>query len=131
MIDNADLVPAMNKKYGNLYVQDTIPKSTYRGMEADNKQATLMNLLVASEKMSDETAYNIVKTIFESRDDIIAVHKVTAEFKLLKQQTSATPLPFQPSPLQPFTKPVLCLKHSITFPASHPLPCSLFHYTSN
>src|SRR3546814_3744453 len=35
MIDNADLVPAMNKKYGNLYVKDTIPKSTYRGMDAD------------------------------------------------------------------------------------------------
>ena len=26
MIDHADLVPAMNKKYGNLYVEDTIPK---------------------------------------------------------------------------------------------------------
>lgn len=102
MIDNADLVPAMNKKYGNLYVQDTIPKSTYRGMEADNKQATVMNLLVASEKMSDETAYNIVKTIFESRDDLIAVHKDTAEFKLEKQKASATPIPFHPGAIKYF-----------------------------
>ena len=50
MIDHAELVPAMNKKYGNLYVKDTIPKDIYRGMEADNKQATVMNMLVAHEK---------------------------------------------------------------------------------
>ena len=50
MIDHADVVPAMNKKYGNLYVEDVIPKATYRGMDADNKQATVMNILVAHEK---------------------------------------------------------------------------------
>jgi TRAP transporter TAXI family solute receptor len=49
MIDHADLVPAMNKKYGNLYVEDTIPKSTYSGMTADNKQATVMNILITHE----------------------------------------------------------------------------------
>ncbi|MEO6363912.1 MAG: TAXI family TRAP transporter solute-binding subunit, partial [Caldimonas sp.] len=32
MIDHADAVAAMNKKYGNLYVQDTIAKETYKGM---------------------------------------------------------------------------------------------------
>src|SRR5881394_2481646 len=51
LIDHADLVPAMNKKYGNLYVKDTIGKDVYRGMERDNAQATVMNLLVAHEKM--------------------------------------------------------------------------------
>src|SRR3954453_15896961 len=51
MIDHADLVPAMNKKYGNLYVKDVIHKDVYRGMEADNQQATVMNLLVAHQKM--------------------------------------------------------------------------------
>jgi hypothetical protein len=33
MIDHAELVAAMNKKYGNLYVEDSIPKATYRGMD--------------------------------------------------------------------------------------------------
>src|SRR5207245_2174085 len=47
LIDHANLVPAMNRKYGDLYVQDVIPKDMYRGMDADNKQATVMNLLVA------------------------------------------------------------------------------------
>src|SRR4030088_935873 len=39
LIDHADLVPAMNRKYGNLYVQDVISEDMYRVMDADNKQA--------------------------------------------------------------------------------------------
>ena len=41
-------------------------------MDADNQQATVMNILVAHESMDDKTAYNIVKTIFDKRDDLIA-----------------------------------------------------------
>jgi len=96
MIDSAELVPAMNAKYGNLYVQAVIGKDVYRGMKADNKNANVMNILVANQDMSDETAYNIVKTIFESRDDLIAVHKITADFKLENQKSAATPIPFHP-----------------------------------
>src|SRR4051812_17795453 len=55
MIDHADLVPAMNKKYGNLYIADVIPKSTYKGMDTDNHQATVQNILVANETMDDKT----------------------------------------------------------------------------
>jgi TRAP transporter TAXI family solute receptor len=81
MIDHAETVAPMNKKYGNLYVQDVIPKSTYAGMTADNKQATVMNILVSNANLSDQTAYNIVKTIFDKRDDLIAVHKESMNFK--------------------------------------------------
>ncbi len=104
MIDHADLVPAMNKKWGNLYVEDAIPKSTYSGMDADNKQATVMNILVANENMDEKTAYNIVKTIFEKRDDLIAVHKEAANFKLENQKASATPVPFHPGALKYFAE---------------------------
>jgi len=64
MIDHADLVPAMNRKYGNIYVKDVITKDVYKGMDRDNQQATVMNLLVAHEKMDEKTAYNILKAIF-------------------------------------------------------------------
>jgi len=104
MIDHADVVPAMNKKYGNLYVQDTIPKDTYKGMEADNKQATVMNILVAHENMDEKTAYNIVKTIFDRRDDVIAVHKEAVNFKLENQKTAASPIPFHPGALKYFAE---------------------------
>ncbi|MGN6390556.1 MAG: TAXI family TRAP transporter solute-binding subunit [Burkholderiaceae bacterium] len=100
LIDHASVVPAMNKKYGNLYVEDTIPKSAYHGMDADNKQATVMNILVANADMDDKTAYNITKAIFERRDDLIAVHKEAQNFKLENQKASATPVPFHPGALK-------------------------------
>ena len=104
MLDHADTVAAMNKKYGDLYVEDTIPKDTYKGMEADNKQATVMNILVAHESMDDKTAYNIVKTIFDKRDDLIAVHKEAANFKLENQKASASPVPFHPGAIKYFAE---------------------------
>ena len=100
MIDHADLVPKMNKKYGNLYVQDTIGKDVYKGMDKDNKQATVMNLLVAHENMDEKTAYNIVKAVFEHRDDLIRVHKEAENFKLENQKASATPIPYHPGAIK-------------------------------
>ena len=104
MIDHADLVAKMNQKYGNLYVEDTIAKSVYKGMEVDNRQATVMNILVAHESMSDAEAYNIVKTIFDKRDDLIAVHKEEANFKLESQKSTATPIPYHPGAAKYFAE---------------------------
>ena len=104
MIDHADAVAAMNKKYGNLYIEDVIPKDVYRGMEADNKQATVMNILVCHESMDEKTAYNIVKTIFDKRDDLIAVHKEAANFRLENQKTAASPIPFHPGAVKYFAE---------------------------
>jgi len=104
MIDHADAVAAMNKKYGNLYVEDVIPKAMYRGMDADNKQATVMNILVAHESMDDKTAYNIVKTIFDKRDDLIAVHKEAENIKLENQKAAASPIPFHPGAAKYFAE---------------------------
>ena len=93
-IDHAYLVPAMNKKYNNLYTQDVITKGTYAGMTADNKAAAVANILIAHEKMSDQVAYNIVKTIFDKRQELINVHKAAADIKLENQKASASPVPF-------------------------------------
>jgi TRAP transporter TAXI family solute receptor len=104
MIDHAELVPAMNRKYGNLYVEDSIPKATYTGMAQDNKQATVMNILVAHQNMPDQRAYDIVKTIFEKREELIRVHKEAENFKLENQRADATPIPFHPGALKYFAE---------------------------
>ena len=100
LIDHADLVPAMNKKHGNLYIQDVIPKASYPGMAADNKQASVANILISNQNLSEQTAYNIVKTIFEKRDELIAVHKEAANIKLENQKASASPVPFHPGAIK-------------------------------
>ena len=104
MIDHAELVPAMNKKYGNLYVKDRIPMEIYRGMTVDNQQATVMNILVAHEKMDNLTAYNIVKTIFDKRDDLIRAHKEAENIKLENQKTEASSVPWHPGAIKYFAE---------------------------
>ncbi len=104
LIDHAYLVPAMNKKYGDLYVQDTIPKSIYHGMEADNHQATVQNILVANASMDDKTAYNIVKAVFDHKADIVAVHKEAENIKLENQKKAASPIPWHPGAVKYFAE---------------------------
>ena len=104
MVDHADAVAAMNRKYGNLYVEDTIPKDMYKGMEQDNKQATVMNILVVHENMDEKTAYNIVKTMFEKRDDLIAAHKEATNLRLDGQKQAATPIPYHPGAARYFAE---------------------------
>jgi TRAP transporter TAXI family solute receptor len=104
MIDHADLVPAMNRKYGDLYVKDVIGKDVYKGMEADNHQATVMNLLVAHQNMDDKTAYDIVKTIFDKRDELIRAHKEAANIKLENQKTEASSIPWHPGAVKYFAE---------------------------
>jgi TRAP transporter TAXI family solute receptor len=110
LIDHADLVAAMNKKYGNLYVEDAIPRATYPGMDADNKQATVMNILVANAALSDQVVYNIVKTIFDKRDDLIASHKEAANIKLETQKAAASPIPWHPGALKYYKEKGVSLK---------------------
>ena len=102
MIDHTEAIPAMVKKYGNLYYPDVIPMSTYKGMATDNKIASIANILVASADMSDETAYNIVKTIIEKREDLKLVHKAAGEIEAKNQKNVSTPVPFHPGAMKYF-----------------------------
>ena len=104
MIDNADEVAAMNKKYGNLYFTDMIPKEMYSGMTADNKISSVSNILVVSAKMSDVEAYKIVKAIFDNMPELVRTHQEYASLALDNQKTAATPLPFHPGALKYFNE---------------------------
>src|SRR5437016_10520989 len=96
MVDHAEVVPAMNKKYGELYVTDVISKDIYRGMDKDNKIATVNNLLVANENMDAKTAYSIIKAVFDHKDDLVRTHKEAENIKLENQKKDASPVPWHP-----------------------------------
>ena len=96
MVDIANLVPAMTKKYGNIYIRDVIPKSVYKGMETDNLAATVTNLLVVHQSMDDKTAYAITKAMFDHRDELIRVHKEAENITLENQKTEASSIPWHP-----------------------------------
>ena len=95
LVDHGDYADAMNKKYGPLYVKATIAPGSYAGQDKAVTNIDVWNILVASDKMSDKMAYDIVKTLFEKKADLVAVHK-EAENIDLKSQGIQTPLPFHP-----------------------------------
>src|SRR5438309_411041 len=104
LVDHADLVPAMNRTYGNLYVKDVIHKDVYRGMEKDNQIATVNNLLVAHQNMDEKTAYNIVKAVFDHKEELVRVHKEAENFKLENQKKAASPIPWHPGAVKYFSE---------------------------
>ena len=95
LVDHGDYAEAMNKKYGPLYVKTTIAPNSYAGQDKAVTNIDVWNILVASDKMSDKMAYDIVRTLFEKKAELVAVHK-EAENIDLKSQAIQTPLPFHP-----------------------------------
>ena len=95
LIDHAEALDAMTKKYGPLYVKGQIAPSSYPGMDKPVENIDVWNILVTSDKMSDQMAYDIVKTLMEKKPELVAVHK-EAENIDLKYQKIGSPLPYHP-----------------------------------
>jgi hypothetical protein len=102
LIDHADLVDKMNAKYGKLYSAGVIKAGSYPGYDKDNKITEVWNLIVTGDKMSNDDAYAIVKTLVEKKADLIAVHKEALSFSLDNQIQTRSPIPFHPGALKYF-----------------------------
>ena len=102
LIDHSEVVDKMNAKYGKLYVTDVIPAKTYPGQDTDNKISTVQNILITNDKMSDDTAYAIVKLIFDKKADLVAVHKEAQNIDHKYQRTDNSPVPWHPGALKYF-----------------------------
>jgi TRAP transporter TAXI family solute receptor len=95
LIDHAEVADAMNRKYGPLYTSGVIPAGSYSGQDKPNANIDIWNILVANDKMSDKMAYDVVKTLFEKKADLVAVHQEAQNIDL-KNQAIGSPIPFHP-----------------------------------
>ena len=102
LVDHADVVDKMNAKYGKLYSKGVIKCGSYPGYDKDNQIAEVWNIIVTGNKMSNDDAYTIVKTLVEKKDDIVAVHKEAQSFSLDNQVADRSPIPFHPGALKYF-----------------------------
>jgi len=64
-------------------------------LDKPNAEVDVWNILVTNDKMSDAMAYNIVKTLFEKKSELVAVHKEAQNIEL-KSQSVGSPIPFHP-----------------------------------
>ncbi|WP_422446703.1 TAXI family TRAP transporter solute-binding subunit [Thermoanaerobacterium sp. DL9XJH110] len=63
------------------YTKTVIPANTYSGQAEDVKAVSVMSMLAVSSKMDEETAYNLVKTMYENLNRLEAAHAVGKKIK--------------------------------------------------
>ncbi|HSX87061.1 MAG TPA: TAXI family TRAP transporter solute-binding subunit [Pseudomonas sp.] len=88
----ADVVAAI----GNAaYQPATIPGGTYDGQEADVATVAVKNILVSHEGVSDETAYQMTKLMFDNLDRLGNAHSAAKDIKL-DGAAKDLPIPLHP-----------------------------------
>jgi uncharacterized protein len=93
LIDHAEAIDAMNLKHGPLYVKGMISPLAYPGLDRPVANIDVWNILVTTEKLSDQLAYDIVRTLMERKAELVALHKEAQNIDL-RYQKIGSPLPY-------------------------------------
>lgn len=89
-------VPAdVVEKLGAPYIAATIPAGTYEGQTEDVPTAAVVNFLVTHEDVSEETAYQMTKLMFENLPELVAAH-AAAKAISLEGALNGMPVPLHP-----------------------------------
>lgn len=100
LIDIDHLLAPIVKKYGNIFAPSVIKAGSYPGQTTDNKGFAAWNQVMATDRMSDDMAYAITKTIFENKTELVAVHKEAQNIELATQTDKESPAPYHPGTLK-------------------------------
>ncbi len=89
-------VPAsVAEKLGAPFLAATIPAGTYEGQAEDVPTLAITNILVTHSDVSDETAYQMTKQLFENLPDMVAAH-AAAKAISLENGAKGLPVPLHP-----------------------------------
>jgi TRAP transporter TAXI family solute receptor len=102
LVDHGDAADNMRKKYGPIYVKNQILANAYPGETRTTSNVDVWNLLVVPESADEKLVHDIVKALFEKKDELVKVHKDAAFLDLANQATGASPIPFHPGAVRYF-----------------------------
>lgn len=77
------------------YVAETIPAGTYDGQDEDVATVAVINFLVSSDHVSEETAYQMTKLMYENLDKLKSAHAATSSIDV-KNALKGMPIPVHP-----------------------------------
>jgi len=109
LLNSADGVLKMRDKYGPFYAKGAIPAKTYPDQDADVPIAVVWNLLVCHKEMKENVAYDILKTLFDHKQEWAASHG-DARYLALEPQAGGSPIPFHPGAIRYFTEKGVTIK---------------------
>lgn len=90
LIPSADLVPALQKQYGDLYFPLEIPPGAYPRISTAVPVVGVANVLVVNRSMPEQLAYDITRLLFEKQAELAAIHP---EARNLSRETAANGSP--------------------------------------
>lgn len=75
LVPMGDVVDDLVQKYGAVYVEDVFPAGAYSGdVKQDTPTVAVPNYLLVPASMDEQRAYDILKTLFEHKAELVAVH---------------------------------------------------------
>ena len=77
------------------YSTYTIPGGTYKGQDSDVTALAIKAVLAVSDKLSEETVYNLTKALFDNQAALATGHAKGAELNITSAQ-EGIPIPYHP-----------------------------------
>ena len=99
LVPTADVLPQLQRDYGDLYFPLEVPASAYRGVGAAVPVAGVANVLVVSSSLPEPLAYDITRLLFEKQAELAAIHPEARHLTLARAAT-ASPAPFHPGAIR-------------------------------
>ena len=100
LLSNDSVLEALQNSYGkSLYVRGIVPKDMYPKLESDVGVVSIPTLLVVHADMDEKLAYEITRTLFEHRDELIAIHP-EAKNLALDSAVKNSPAEFHPGAIR-------------------------------
>jgi hypothetical protein len=99
LLDSAEALPKMTAKYGPIYFKTICPANTYKGVDYDVATVCAGNFLIVHQDMDEQFVYNVLKTLFDRKDELAAIHKVAKDLTL-DMAVAGSPFPFHPGALK-------------------------------
>lgn len=96
-------IDKMRAKYGPQYAKFDLPKSIYKGLEADIPGIGIGNILIVNAKMPEQQVQNILKTIFDNLEDVKQIHPEAKSLSVAGAAGSSS-IPFHPGAIKYFTE---------------------------
>jgi hypothetical protein len=99
ILDVQSYLKKITEKHGPVYIDAVIPKGTYSKLENDVKTLGVPVVFVTTEDMDAKLVYEITKTMFEKKAELVAVHKEANKLNL-KSAIAVSSVPYHPGAIK-------------------------------
>jgi TRAP transporter TAXI family solute receptor len=97
-VDNAHMKKVLEAEPG--LMATVIPKDAYKGMKADVPAVGTVTCIVINKDVSDDLAYNIVKTLYANWPELAKVKKKAIEESKPEEAVMGARIPVHPGALR-------------------------------